>query len=596
MVESRKIFNFESKISEEKTLESFGYSPDQFGPSSAKLVIAACRYCGEHMEVRKGFFNKAGSACHRVCQREEMKQQKSPFLNKEVREKAKKTNLERYGTENANQSEEIKKKMTDILNSEEVKQKRIDTNLEKYGVENVFQAEEIKEKIEETLVDKYGVKRTAHIKGLQDKKKQTNLKKYGASNPMQSEGVKEKAKQTNLEKYGVENPLQNKDIQEKQKKTNLEKYETEYSLQNEEVRKKIQITQKGTIEKNESGHFNTINILREDHFWEKMSSGLSYKELSLEFDLNFNTLKDKLSMEEFKARRLEHYTYPTLQSQRELYNNIVELNNSTLFNDRVGIKPYELDIYVEDRKVAIEYNGSFWHSEAFLDRDIAKSKHLDKTERCKQKGIRLIHIFEHNYIGREQKYLDFIRSAINTNEHRIFARKCEISEENSNQFIKTYHLQESAHNSTKYFNLVYDNEIVGAISLGPHHEKAANTNSIILNRLCFKANHTVTGGFSKMMKYIKIWAKKEGYDKIITWSDNALTDGHAYADNGFTLEDEYSPSYFYFDKINDKYVGKQSMRKHNKLRPDGMTILDWNKQKELYAIWDCGKKKWTITL
>jgi hypothetical protein len=596
VAESRKIFNFESKISEEKTLEKFGYSPDIFGVSSAKFVIATCRYCGEYMEVRKGFFNKAGSACHRDCQRKEMKQQKSPFLDKKVREKAKKTNLERYGAENANQSEEIKKKMTDILNSEEVKQKRIDTNLEKYGVENVFQSEEIKERIEETLVDKYGVKRVAHIEGLQDQKRKTNLQKYGVSNPMQNEEVKEKAKQTNLEKYGVENPLQNKEIQEKSKKTNLERYGTEYSLQNEEVRNKIKESQSITIEKDENGYFKTVNILRSDIFWKKMEEGLSYSDLSKEFDLNFNTLKEKLSQEEFKYKRLQYYTYPTLQTQREVYNEILNMDSSSLFNDRDTISPLELDIFVKDRNVAIEYNGSYWHSEITLDRNKARSKHFNKTNICLKKGIRLIHVFEHNYIGREQKYLDFIRSAINANEHRIFARKCEISEENSTEFIKTYHLQEAASNSTKYFSLTYNGEIVGSISLGPHHEKAAKTNSIILNRLCFKANYTVTGGFSKLMKYIKLWAKKEGYDKIITWSDNALTDGHAYAENGFVLEDEYGPSYFYYDKINEKYVNKQSMRKHNKLRPDGITILDWNKQKELYAIWDCGKKKWTITL
>ena len=84
----RKIFNFESKICNESTFKEFGYYPNKYGRTSSKFIISICRYCGKEMPIRKGFFNKAGSACHKACRIEEQKRL-SPFADPKVREKAK---------------------------------------------------------------------------------------------------------------------------------------------------------------------------------------------------------------------------------------------------------------------------------------------------------------------------------------------------------------------------------------------------------------------------------------------------------------------------------------------------------------------------
>jgi len=94
---SRKIFNYKSVVLIEETIKEFGYHPDKYGSSSAKFIIASCRFCGKPSYIRKGFFNKAGSACHKSCMREEQKLQKSPFADPEVRKKSKETNLDGRG-------------------------------------------------------------------------------------------------------------------------------------------------------------------------------------------------------------------------------------------------------------------------------------------------------------------------------------------------------------------------------------------------------------------------------------------------------------------------------------------------------------------
>lgn len=71
-MKERKIFNFDSKILEEETVSKFGYHPNSLGQSSAKFVVAICRFCSDKMDVRKGFFNKSGSACRKACKSKEI--------------------------------------------------------------------------------------------------------------------------------------------------------------------------------------------------------------------------------------------------------------------------------------------------------------------------------------------------------------------------------------------------------------------------------------------------------------------------------------------------------------------------------------------
>ena len=65
-------------------------------------------------------------------------------------------------------------------------------------------AKEIEDKVKQTNLDRYGVECTLHAKEIEDKVKQTNLERYGVENPAQSKEVKDKIKQTTLEQFGVE--------------------------------------------------------------------------------------------------------------------------------------------------------------------------------------------------------------------------------------------------------------------------------------------------------------------------------------------------------------------------------------------------------
>lgn len=95
------------------------------------------------------------------------------------------------------------------------------------------------------------------------------------------------------------------------------------------------------------------------------------------------------------------------------------LNEKSSYNNRKIIAPYELDIYYEKLKLAIEYNGIKWHnSEDVVERDRMKKK------LCEENGICLIIIEQKKnnkkaYLNDIKKdvieYLDFINIKFNKN-------------------------------------------------------------------------------------------------------------------------------------------------------------------------------------
>ena len=63
------------------------------------------------------------------------------------------------------------------------------------------------------------------------------------------------------------------------------------------------------------------------------------------------------------------------------------------------IHPFELDIFLPELKIAFEYNGLYWHSDIYKENDY----HLNKSKKCEKLGIELFHIWEDDWIFKENQ-------------------------------------------------------------------------------------------------------------------------------------------------------------------------------------------------
>lgn len=420
------------------------------------------------------------------------------------------------------------------------------------------------------------------------KREQTNLQKYGVNIFVKAPNFNEKRIQTNIEKYGVPWATQTYEVQQKRKQTNLQKYGAEEFTQTKIYRQKTSLSVKA---KYNVDYISQTRISLESLQKLKDKSWLEYQHHQLQKPVSI--IAEELNVDTTtvvsycKLLDIELHRFSNSFWKKEL---LEELQKYTSFkilsNDRTLLNGKELDIYIPEAKLAIELCGLYWHSDVH-DR-ITKNYHHEKYQKCREKGVRLITIFEDEWLNKKQIVLNILKYKLNAflNEQHVFARKCEIIQLTTKQkrdFFEKTHIQGNGPGSISY-GLTSQGELVAAMSF-----IRRNNNVFILNR--FSTDGIVVGGFSKLLSH---FIKNHEPIKIETFADLRWSDGDLYLNNGFRLVKYLKPDYFYI---------KNQQRKHkfgfrHKLLKNKLKIYDKNKTEVencknngWFRVWDCGKLK-----
>lgn len=253
----------------------------------------------------------------------------------------------------------------------------------------------------------------------------------------------------------------------------------------------------------------------------------------------------------------------------------------------------EVDIYIKELNLGIEYCGLHWHCDK---NNPDTAYHWKKMKRCEALGIRLITIFETEWIKRQAQCKNFLESILSKMARKVYARSCEIKEislQDANQFLDDYHIQGKA-KSLFAIGLFYGNELIGCAT-GAFHPR--NKIEMTLERLCFKSNHLVVGGASRLIRRIGVEAKKRGFLCLKSWSDNRWSQGDVYLKCGFKLISESRHGYYYIG-ANKTLLSKQSCTKKRLAERGavGATEKIMAQSLKYKRIYDCGKKTWILDL
>lgn len=378
-----------------------------------------------------------------------------------------------------------------------------------------------------------------------EKRKNTNIKKYGVENVFQTNETKNKIKETLIKNYNVTSPAKSKDILQKIKNTTISKYGVEYYTQTEEYKKRSKETKEEKILSIEQEN----NCTEIDKLINLYGQGwISLKLPKLQFGkykFISNIYLDKIK--EYYQNSIENINHAEI----EIFNFCKELlpNTDIILHDRKEIAPLELDILIPAKKVAIEFNGVYWHS--FKD----KNYHLNKTKLCEEKGIRLLHIWEDLWINKKEIYKSIIKSALGIYDKKISARKCvcrEIDNSTYKDFLIENHIQ-GAMNSTIRLGLFFNDELVQIAGWGKSRFKKGDYE---LHRMCSKLNTQVVGGFSKLIYHSNL-------DKFTSYVDRELYNGNGYRACGFSMKGYTSVGYFYKNnKKTEPRMNRISAQKH----------------------------------
>ena len=576
-------------------------------------------------KVRQTCIKKYGVDC--VLKDKEIKKKiKDTRLDKygsmcsdEAVQKAKKTKLEKYGNEKYVNTEKIQQTKLERYgdsgyhNVEKMQQTKLDrygdsgyhnvekmqqTKLERYGDSGYHNIEQMKQ----TNLERYGVEYYSQLDEFDEKIYQTKLERYGDSGYHNIEQMK----QTNLERYGVEYAQNSDIIKEKIKCTNLKRYGNEYAIGSDTVRQKIVET---CIDKYDDTNPYRGKLHREliKKFPELIGfSGNKYICKCLNINCDVCEKKQfELPSPIFRRRKNQGIELcpilnPILVSdgtsdiENDIYLYIKSIYSGKIIqNDRSILNGKEIDIYLPEMNLAIEFNGLYWHSEVYKD----KMYHQEKTILCENKGIQLIHIWEDDWLDKKDIVKDIIQSKLGMND-KIPARKCTIKEvlsKESKEFLEKYHIQGNVNASIR-IGLYYDDSLVEIATFGKLRNilhSNGQENQYELYRLCSKSGYTVVGGVSKLLTY---FIRKYQPKQIVSYANLDISNGNVY--NSFFKKISITSPGYYWSKDGYKYH-RSNFTKHilvkngydkNKTEEEIMHELGYYKVYDsgnIKYVWDC---------
>lgn len=557
---------------------------------------------------------------------------KSPEL---YLQRTRQTNLEKYGTDNL---------FKDVARMTQARK-------EKLGVEYALQRKDLLKKSQDTLESHYGVRTTFKSKEILTKKDKTNLERWGTIHPTQNQVVKDRMAETNLKKWGYvstslnpeikkkqqdtlekhygirQSPFASKEIQEKAKQTNKQKYGEEVYRKSQDFKDKqkqalsivgkdgltglerrTKTYKENCLKKHGVENYTQVHIANKEFLNEEYVKEHFIKDnffLLHEFCDFYNV---QFSVVDTKYRQMFNITCPNkqyrLQTQTEIYNYIKSIYNGNVeINNRKLIYPLELDIYVPEKKVAIEFDGLLFHSYGkseyakYNNTDEDSKEHLNKTLLCEEKGIQLLHIFENEWIDKQKQEIwkSVIKNKLGLIDKKIYARKCEIKpieNKEKEKFLNSNHLQGSCPSSIN-LGLFYNNELVSVMTFGKSRFNKKYKYELL--RFCNKINSVVVGSASKLLKHFI-----EQYGKsIISYANRRWSNGNLYKKLGFIFLINTEANYFYF-KPNEnilysrikfqKHKLNKILEKYNKELTEAQNMYNNGYRK----IFDCGNQVYIL--
>ena len=438
----------------------------------------------------------------------------------------------------------------------------------KYGVDSYFKTDECKERLKE-LAERNGADSYSKTDECKRKIRESFERKYGCFY-VQTEDFKNKSKNTSLDKYGVEFPIQNEEVKQRIKNANIKKYGV--SNYNQRLIKNYSV-------------WNSKEKM--ENFLSSFDVKPSLKEISEYFNVDETALHNKY------GNFFDQYI--DLNPKRSRYEDdieefLVSLGVKNIIkNDRSVLDGKEIDLYIPEEKLGIEFNGDYWHSDIFKNDHNGRSTYQQKKSlAAEKKGVFIFTVFERewNDILTRENIKDRLKSLLIKNSRKIPARKCSLCELDTSErseFLNLNHIQGNCGASMSY-GLKYQGELVACMCFShPKSEKYTWE----LSRFCTKRGVTVQGGASKLFKEFINRNLSVG-DTVSSYSDITKTKGNLYKILGFELISVNSPNYVWINfatkDVRTRYQEKEAGE------VERMHSLGYHR------VCDCGTKTWVYTV
>lgn len=287
-------------------------------------------------------------------------------------------------------------------------------------------------------------------------------------------------------------------------------------------------------------------------------------------------------------------TYVGSKGQAKLAEFVRSLDVAVIEDYRIGEGKLEVDCYLPEFNLAIEYDGLKWHSTQHRP----SSYHLRKRNALKAKGIDLIRVFEDEWQNRNKQVKALIENRVAKSLSKLSARKCDLADVDNAEAKKFYeenHIQ-GWNRSGRHSGLYYDGELVAVMTFTQSlSERGVEPEAGKWELARFASKVRVVGAASRLFR--NLLAVTEA-TTVVSYSDDRLFTGSMYPALGFEFASRSAPSYTYW-KSGSKYRLHKSHFRHSKLPSllgekynPNLTERANCEAAGYYQVYDCGLTKW----
>ncbi len=277
--------------------------------------------------------------------------------------------------------------------------------------------DDVVNKAKYTNLKRYGVEYGCVAPESRAKQSQTNLERYGVEKPFQSDKIQQIARQTTIEKYGVNSTALLPDIREKQIQTRQSKYGVDFLFQSPDFQQKIKIQTKERY----NGVYPTqlhvpLNIWNniQDYNWLYNQYIIQEKtavQISQELGISDTTIGRYLRLHEINIKQSYWYSVKSINwlesimNREEIY--IRHAMNGGEY--KIPDTRYKADGYCKETNTIYEFHGDYWHGnpklfESTVYNDSTKctmgelyQKTLKREQIIKELGYNIVSIWEYDY-------------------------------------------------------------------------------------------------------------------------------------------------------------------------------------------------------
>lgn len=292
------------------------------------------------------------------------------------------------------------------------------------------------------------------------------------------------------------------------------------------------------------------------------------------------------------------------QEENELAEWLVSLGVRVVRNDRTTLNGFELDIYLPDYRLGVEYHGSYWHHDERLQHPRI---HEMKAARAESLGIGLVTVWDFDWQTKRALIQDMIRHRMGLSTgakyHARQGAVAIVDKEIAADFYRRHHIQGAPNAARWHYGLRIGGALVACMSFGQGASRRGKLGNTEWELMRFAAHGMVRGAASKLFA---AFVRAHAPATVWSYSDRQHFGGGLYRALGFAEDGRLEADYRVYHQRTGKLWHKSSwQRRYIPARleelgiratfdpdTDPRTERDMQRIAGVFRVRDAGKIRW----